>query len=120
MSRFLWLLRREVWEHKAIWVAPVIVIGSLLLLVLTGNVHLGPVTAEGGVFHLAMKEGDGARFSTHGNVGAPRHFTFWREGSLRAVLEEAGWSVTRVDRATSPRGEEWLDLLARRRSTEGR
>jgi ABC-2 type transport system permease protein len=48
MSRFLWLVRREVWEHKAIWVAPVIVIGSLLLLVLTGNVHLGPVTAEGG------------------------------------------------------------------------
>ena len=48
----------------------------------------------GGVLHLAMKEGDGARFSTHGNVHAPRHFTFWREPGLRAVLEEAGWSVT--------------------------
>ena len=43
MSRFLWLVRREIWEHKAIWVAPVIVIGSLVLLLLTGNVHLGPV-----------------------------------------------------------------------------
>ena len=41
MSRFLWLVRREVWEHKAIWVAPAIVIGSLVLLILTGNVHLG-------------------------------------------------------------------------------
>jgi hypothetical protein len=61
-----------------------------------------------------MKEGDGARFSTHGNVGAPRHFTFWREEPLRAVLEAAGWTVTDVDRATSPRGEEWLDVLARR------
>ena len=42
MNRFLWLIRREVWEHKAIWVAPAIVIACLALLVLTGNVHLGP------------------------------------------------------------------------------
>ena len=41
MNRFLWLVRREIWEHKAIWVAPAIVIGCLLLLMLTGNVHLG-------------------------------------------------------------------------------
>jgi ABC-2 type transport system permease protein len=45
MRRFLWLVRREVWEHKAIWVAPAIVIGCLVLLVLTGNVHLGPIGA---------------------------------------------------------------------------
>ncbi|HSC26659.1 MAG TPA: ABC-2 transporter permease [Vicinamibacterales bacterium] len=43
MSRFLWLIRREIWEHKAIWVAPVVVIGCLLLLVVSGNVHLGPI-----------------------------------------------------------------------------
>ena len=42
MNRFLWLIRREVWEHKAIWVAPAIVIGCLALMMLTGNVHLGP------------------------------------------------------------------------------
>jgi ABC-2 type transport system permease protein len=45
MNRFLWLVRREVWEHKAIWVAPAIVLGCLMLLVLTGNVHLGPIGA---------------------------------------------------------------------------
>lgn len=48
MNRFLWLVRREVWEHKAIWVAPAIVIGCLLLLMLTGNVHLGPIGELGG------------------------------------------------------------------------
>lgn len=47
MNRFLWLVRREVWEHKAIWVAPAIVIGCLVLLVLTGNVHLGPFAGHG-------------------------------------------------------------------------
>jgi hypothetical protein len=77
--------------------------------------RLAAATAEAGVLHLAMKEGDGARFSTHGHVGAPRHFTFWREPELRAVLEEAGWAVTDVDRVTSQRGEEWLDVLSRRR-----
>jgi ABC-2 type transport system permease protein len=47
MNRFLWLVRREVWEHKAIWVAPLIVIGCLLLLVISGNVHLGPIGTMG-------------------------------------------------------------------------
>ena len=49
MNRFIWLVRREVWEHKAIWVAPAIVIGCLVLLVLTGNVHLGPIGDFGDV-----------------------------------------------------------------------
>ena len=45
MSRFFWLIRREIWEHKAIWVAPLIVLACLLLAVFTGNVHLGPIGA---------------------------------------------------------------------------
>jgi ABC-2 type transport system permease protein len=58
MSRFLWLIRREVWEHKAIWVAPAIVIGCLLLLILTGNVHLGPIGEMDGetAFSKALPE----------------------------------------------------------------
>lgn len=43
MSRFLWLMRREVWEHRAIWIAPSIILMLLLFAVLTGNVHLGPI-----------------------------------------------------------------------------
>ena len=45
MNRFIWLVRREVWEHKAIWIAPLIVLGCLLLAAITGNVHLGPIGA---------------------------------------------------------------------------
>jgi ABC-2 type transport system permease protein len=44
----LWLVRREIWEHKAIWVAPSVVIACLVLLVITGNVHLGPIGAVDG------------------------------------------------------------------------
>ncbi|MBX3704304.1 MAG: ABC-2 transporter permease [Steroidobacteraceae bacterium] len=43
MSRFIWLVRREIWEHKAIWVAPLIVLACLVLATLTGNIHLGPI-----------------------------------------------------------------------------
>jgi len=47
MTRFFWLIRREIWEHKAIWIAPLIVLACLLLLVVTGHVHLGPIGAFG-------------------------------------------------------------------------
>ena len=42
MNRFLWLIRREIWEHKAIWVAPAVVIGCVILLIATGHVHIKP------------------------------------------------------------------------------
>jgi SAM-dependent methyltransferase len=76
---------------------------------------LARATRPGGVLHLALKEGDGARFSTHGHVGGPRHFTFWREEPLRAVLEDAGWVVDGVRRAPGLRNETWLDVQASRR-----
>jgi hypothetical protein len=30
MNRFIWLIRREIWEHKAIWIAPSVVIACLV------------------------------------------------------------------------------------------
>ena len=48
MNRFIWLIRREIWEHRAIWIAPLVVLGCLALALVTGNVHLGPIgTTEG-------------------------------------------------------------------------
>ena len=77
--------------------------------------NLAAATRSGGLFHLSVMEGDGARFLTRGDIDAPRHFTFWREESLRAELDLAGWEVVEVDRTTSARGDDWLDVLARRR-----
>ena len=76
--------------------------------------NLASVTRDGGVLHLAVKEGDGARFSVHGNVPGPRHFTFWREEGLRAVLAAAGWDVRSLARSVGQRGETWLDVTALR------
>jgi SAM-dependent methyltransferase len=74
--------------------------------------RLAEATRPGGVLHASVKEGDGARFSTHGHVGAPRHFTFWREGPLRAALEQAGWTVEEVVGGESERGDRWLVVRA--------
>lgn len=54
MSRFVWLVRREIWEHKAIWVAPLIVLACLALAALTGNVHLGPMGSTDAVSPFGM------------------------------------------------------------------
>ena len=76
--------------------------------------RLADATRDGGILHLALKEGDGARFSTHGHVGAPRHFTYWREEPLRAVLEAAGWRVADVTHDEGVRGDRWLVVRAGR------
>jgi ABC-2 type transport system permease protein len=47
MNRFLWMVRREIWEHKAIWVAPAIVLGCILLLLVFGKIHVGPFDVNG-------------------------------------------------------------------------
>jgi ABC-2 type transport system permease protein len=49
MNRFAWLIRRELWEHRAILFAPAIVLAMLLLGAVTGNVFLGEVRIDGDV-----------------------------------------------------------------------
>jgi ABC-2 type transport system permease protein len=46
MSRFAWLMRREFWEHRAIWIAPAVVLGLLLLGAVTGNVFMGEIRID--------------------------------------------------------------------------
>ena len=76
--------------------------------------NLSAVTRPDGQFFLALKEGDGARFSRHGSIGGPRHFTFWREQGLTSVLQASGWRVDSVQHREGQRGEQWLQLLASR------
>ena len=74
--------------------------------------NLAGVTRPDGRFFLALKEGDGARFSRHGSISGPRHFTFWREEPLTAVLASAGWRVESVEHRDGHRDERWLQVVA--------
>jgi len=77
--------------------------------------RLAGVTRPGGLLHASLKEGDGESWSLHGHVTSPRHFTYWREEDLRAVLEEAGWSVEHVGYGDGRSDTRWLEVLATRR-----
>jgi len=78
--------------------------------------RLADVTRPGGTLFVSVKEGDGEDWSTHGNVTAPRFFTFWRDEPLRSVAEGAGWSVREVLRSHGRDGEQWLEVMATRAS----
>lgn len=75
--------------------------------------RLAGVTRPGGLLRLAVKEGDGDGWSTHGSIRTPRHFTYWRADALGAVVADAGWvdvAVTHVPGGTQV--ERWLDVTA--------
>lgn len=66
--------------------------------------------ATAGFLAFSLKEGDGEECST-AKIGFPRHFTYWRETAVRAMLEHTGWKVVSVDRVAG-RTEPWLLVLA--------
>lgn len=41
MNNFVWLVRREFWENKAIWMLPAIVAAFMVIAALFGGVHMG-------------------------------------------------------------------------------
>ncbi|GAA5149722.1 hypothetical protein GCM10023340_25490 [Nocardioides marinquilinus] len=74
--------------------------------------RLAAATRPGGVLRLTVKEGDGDGWSTHGSIGAPRSFTYWRRGPLEDVVAGAGWQVGEVTETDGMRGERWLAVVA--------
>ncbi len=46
MSRFIWLLRRELWEHRAIWIAPAVVLALLAVIAATGNLNFADIDVD--------------------------------------------------------------------------
>ena len=74
--------------------------------------RLGAATRPGGVLYLSTQEGEGEEWLARGHVAGARHFTFWGEEALRAVLGRAGWEVDLLRRSTSVNGT-WLDVFAR-------
>lgn len=106
-------LSSEEGPYDAVWA------NACLLHVARGDLptvltRLADVTAQGGLLHLGLKEGDGEGWSTHGPVGAPRHFVYWREAPLREAVTDAGWQVDHVRRGEGLRGDGWLEVRAHR------
>ena len=41
MNNMLWLIRREFWENRSLWIAPLVIAGVILVLTAFGGVHIG-------------------------------------------------------------------------------
>jgi predicted TPR repeat methyltransferase len=74
--------------------------------------RLRAAVRPGGALAFTVKEGDGDGWST-AKLGLPRHFTYWRESSLRKVLNESGWTVVSLDHIGEGDEQPWLFVLAR-------
>ena len=74
--------------------------------------RLAAVTRGGGLLRLAVEEGDGEGWSTHGSIRGPRHFTYWRPDALREVLVGAGWVDVSIVRVPGKGSEQWLEVVA--------
>lgn len=67
----------------------------------------------GGVLVASFKKGDGEGWSDQ-KLDARRHFTYWQEDALEAVVRDAGWTPLRIVDSTQPTSaEKWITVLAR-------
>ena len=66
---------------------------------------------SGGVLAFTVKEGDGARWSM-AKLDVPRHFTYWRPASLRAMVDASPWDLIALD-SVAGAYDDWLYCLCR-------
>ncbi len=76
--------------------------------------RLREVVRPGGALAVSVKEGDGAGWSRHGSIGAPRWFTYWRPAPFVAMLDATGWQLSRLDRVPgrSDSATSWVHVMA--------
>ena len=41
MNNMIWLIRRELWENRSLWIAPLVIAGVILVISAFGGVHVG-------------------------------------------------------------------------------
>lgn len=98
MNRMAWLIRREFWEHRAIWIAPVVVLALLLLGAVTGNVMLGNVHVNS---DIVLDHNDGTppqaiRSLSAGEAAAPERLEKLKKLEKLQKLDEDGGTRLRV------------------------
>ena len=68
MNNMIWLIRREVWENRSLWIAPLVVAGIILVIAAFGGVHVG----NGNDVSLGWDSGSGAHMSDAGSRKHPQ------------------------------------------------
>ena len=61
MNNILMLIRREIWEHRSLWITPTVLAGVILVIALFGGVHFG----DGDEFWFGNHDGISAEQKAH-------------------------------------------------------
>lgn len=73
-------------------------------------------TIHGGVLVASFKKGKGEEWSTR-KLDMPRHFTYWQEPGLQAVVRASGWTPLAILETTPPTSSErWITVTARNKA----
>jgi ABC-2 type transport system permease protein len=59
MNNMLWLIRREVWENRSLWIAPLVIAGVILITAAFGGIHVG----DHGKFSMGWQSDSGLDIS---------------------------------------------------------
>ena len=59
MNNMLWLIRREIWENRSLWIAPLVIAGVILVIAAFGGIHVG----DGGDFSMGWHSDSGIDIS---------------------------------------------------------
>jgi ABC-2 type transport system permease protein len=80
VNNMIWLIRREVWENRSLWIAPLVVAGIILIIAAFGLVHVG--------------HGDDVSLGWNSNSGA--HISEQDRDSIRNALATAPLSKKQI------------------------
>lgn len=68
---------------------------------------------EDGQFGFTLKAGEGSAWS-EGKLDMPRYFQYWNVERITQAVKDAGFSAAEVTAGPSPKGDEWLLVIASR------
>jgi ABC-2 type transport system permease protein len=61
MNSMIWLIRREVWENRSLWIVPLVIAGVILVAAAFGGIHVG----DKGNFWMSGDSESGIHISEH-------------------------------------------------------
>ncbi|HEU5135499.1 MAG TPA: hypothetical protein VFU13_10190 [Steroidobacteraceae bacterium] len=59
MNNMIWLIRREIWENRSLWITPLVIAGVILVIAAFGGIHVG----DGGNFSMGWNSESGIDIS---------------------------------------------------------
>jgi ABC-2 type transport system permease protein len=86
MNNMLWLIRREIWENRSFWIAPLVVSGLVLIAAAFGGIHVG--NGPGGEFWFGWQsDGEMDHMAPAAAEAAQSEITYGKTMAMFTVVQ---------------------------------